>query len=913
MRIEGTFLKSAIARRIFLMYCAAAIAPTLLLSALLYRAVSDGMRDASQREVVAASKVVALAVVERLDGAAQVLAQLGLRGEHAAAGAAGAGPVPFFRRVRLEPLGEPGMDAPAAPAAAARPGANSPSLRIDPPRTPGHAPVVALLQPLPAGPGDSAAQLVAELDPVYLWGDRDAYPVGVSTCVLGPGKERLFCSSEAHTDLDGQPLQASGHWDLFLRGRFGADAWTFVTTARERSVAADLPELYTGLGWVWASVLLLAVLLSLVQLRRSMLPLEALVQQTRAIGQGQYLSQAVERRDEFGLLATAFDEMGARVSRQLAALNAMSDLDRRILTRLDLAEIVDAVLVRLAQLAPEAAACVMHADLASDGQVHVHVRDRGANRTERSTARARDIASQPEAQVWEPVWPETAEEPDASLSALGATHQLVCLHQIAGRSRTWIALGYRVATPPPAEVITEVGELAGRVAVALATKERDERLVYQARHDLLTGLPNRLAAEEALATAIAEASASGEQFAAMFLDIDRFKAINDGLGHLSGDRVLVSVARTLRSGALRNAFVARFGGDEFFAVMRGIAGPSHAAQAASRIADALAVPTLVDGIEFVISASIGIALYPRDGQDAEALMRSADLAMYRAKAEGGAAFAFFEERMDREALERVQLESDLRHALKAGEVLVHFQPKVDFRSGRIVGAEALARWNHPTRGAVPPLEFVALAEECGLIESLGTTILDQACSAFARWKAEARDLRAISVNVSSRQLRSEGFVAIVESMLARHGLAAGELEIEITESMLVDDLETATRRLEAARSLGVTIALDDFGTGYSSLSYLRTLPVDTLKIDRSFIDDIDRAASAGAMVKAIIALGEATGRTMVAEGVERQAQAELLSEWGCHYIQGFLLHSPMPPAELTQLLRGLVEPVTSPT
>jgi diguanylate cyclase (GGDEF)-like protein len=903
MRIEGTFLKSAIARRIFLMYCAAALAPTLLLSLLLYRFVDVGMRDASQREVVAASKGVALAVFERLDLASKVLGQLGARDDPAAAFAPGAAAPPFFTSLRML-----APDEDASGAGATLPTGFEPQLatrlRVDPAHPPGRVPAITLLHRIDTGGAGPGPELAGELDPGFLWGDREVYPVGLSTCVLGPQRERLFCSSEPLTDLDGEPVQASGTWDLFLRGSFGADAWSFVTTARERSVASDLPGLYSSLGWIWLGVLLLALLLSLVQLRRSMLPLDELVRQTRAIGREQYRSHDHARSDEFGVLATAFDEMDARVSRQMATLNAMSDLDRRILTRLDLPEIVDALLARLAQLAPEAVACVMYADLADENLVQVHTRDRGSTTTQRTTSGVRDSRAQPPAQVWEPVWPESSEEPDASLSAHGATHQLVCTHQGAGKGRIWIALGYRDPTPPAAELSNEVGELAGRIAVALAAKERDERLVYQARHDLLTGLPNRLAAEEALAEAIAAASSTGEDFAAMFLDIDRFKAINDGLGHLSGDRVLSSVARNLRTGALRNAFVARFGGDEFFAILRGISGPTQAAQAASRMADALAVPTLIDGIEFVISASIGIALYPRDGKDVEALMRCADLAMYRAKAEGGAAFAFFEQHMDREALERVQLESELRRALKDDAVRVHFQPKVDFRSGSIVGAEALARWDHPTRGMVPPLEFVALAEECGLIDTLGTTILDQACGAFARWKADGCSLRSISVNVSSRQLRSEGFVATVESMLRLHRLGPGELEIEITESMLVDDLETATRQLAAMRGLGVTIALDDFGTGYSSLTYLRTLPVDTLKIDRSFIDDIDRAESAGAMVKAIIALGEATGRTMVAEGVERQQQAELLGAWGCHYIQGFLLYSPMPPEELADLLAG---------
>jgi diguanylate cyclase (GGDEF)-like protein len=896
MLIEGTFLRSRVARRIFLMYCLAALAPTLVLSVFAYRTASEGALEADQQNAVAASKGLALSVYERLDLAHRTLERI------AAGEAASSGDLPdvapIFRSIERS-----GGAATAAPGDTGEAGpspddsrAQPLRLRVTEPTGPGHDPAVELV----AVSGDVV--LRAQLDPRYLWGALDEFPVDREMCAFSDTGRRLFCSVPASDLRAAAKPTLVGSWDLFLGARFNAGSWAFRTTIPSRSVSDAFPGLSYVLAGTWAGVLLLALLLSLVQIRRSMRPLEELINQTRQVG-SEVSPARITSSDEFGELAGAFQQMGARISRHLTTLKSLSDVDRHILARDGMPDIVDLVIERLRVLVPDAAHCVMYQQATDGDRAQWHLREAGGTSTQRSVAVAPPADASFAGQSWTALADDPPVEPAAALHRLGAREMLLRM-ATGGSGRVWIAIG-RIGTgsaEASGDLAHEVAELASRLAVALAAREHEESLVHQARHDLLTGLPNRLAAQEAMTAALEEAAAARERFAVLFLDLDRFKAINDGLGHLSGDLVLVGVADVLRARLHDAAPLARLGGDEFLAVLRRLPDRAAAAHAAERIAAAFAAPIVVQGMEFVISASIGIALYPEDGTGVEALMRSADIAMYRAKARGGDGYAFFDERMNQRAVDRIRLENDLRHALNANQIVAHFQPRVEHPGGRIVAVEALARWNHPTRGAIAAAEFVSLAEECGLIEALGTTVLRQACMQFAQWRDAGWGLDSVSVNVSSRQLRAESFAHLIEDTMREFGIGRGELEIEITESVLVDDLELTTARLETVRSLGAGIAIDDFGTGYSSLAYLRTLPVDTLKVDRRFIVDIEHSADASALARAIIALGHATGKRLVAEGVEHTGQADLLHSWGCDLVQGFLHFPALPAAVLGRVL-----------
>ncbi|MFD0738882.1 putative bifunctional diguanylate cyclase/phosphodiesterase [Lysobacter koreensis] len=907
MRVEGTFLKSRIARRTFGYFCVAALAPTILLSALAYQAVQDSFQVAAQRAVVETSKAFALGVFQRLDTAARVLQGVGDAAVHANGPTdATAHPVFFASVLPLAQAG-PALAASLRAAIAADGGARrvADGRLVVVARGDAVAPEVFLLQQTRGQAGQGATWIAAQLRPEYLWGAPDEFQEGHRICVYAEHRQPLFCSERPVGAGPAQPPTVAGSWALFLKGRFGTTPWTFTTAVPAGSVHAQLPDLLQTLAWVWAGTLLLVALLSLVVIRWTMVPLEQLIAQTRRIPQGVFAPGALGH-DEFGQLSTAFNEMGVLVARQMGTLNALSELDRRILKRDALGDVVDLVLQAIQQLVPDAVVCVTDTYAATGEGADCYVRAVAAEATgyARIALPADVVAVAPvAAATWTAMsHDDNPAEPWATLQRLGARRGLTRPLHIGERVCGSVSLGLLADTTPSEDCLQSVHELGSRVAVAIAAKERDDLLVYQARHDGLTGLPNRFAAHEALAATIGRAAPRRQACAVLFFDLDGFKAINDGWGHVTGDRVLVEAANALARDLAGSGFVARLGGDEFLVIVEDATRQDEVLRVAAAAMAAIAAPMSLDAMDLQIVASVGIAVYPDDGQDVATLIRNADIAMYHAKKAGGGLAVFFEDDMNRLASERAQLESDLRHAVQDGELEVHFQPLVDCRSGALLAAEALVRWHHPTRGAVSPATFIPIAERSGLIEELGSWVLDAACRNFAAWQRAGYPLARVAVNVSSRQLRSDRFVATVRTTLAKHGLRASQLEVEITESVLVDDMALATARLEELRRLGVSIAIDDFGTGYSSLAYLKTLPVDALKIDRAFIVDIATSSGALALVRAIIAMAQATGKTVVAEGVEHQAQADLLRQMGCYCIQGYFYHRPMSAAALGGLL-----------
>ncbi|MER9409666.1 MULTISPECIES: EAL domain-containing protein [unclassified Mesorhizobium] len=426
-------------------------------------------------------------------------------------------------------------------------------------------------------------------------------------------------------------------------------------------------------------------------------------------------------------------------------------------------------------------------------------------------------------------------------------------------------------------------------------RRAEERMSHLAHYDTLTDLPNRSMFRERLDQAMA-----GDTPLAIFsLDLDRFKAVNDTWGHPAGDWLLKCVAERLRHSLRSDTdVVARLGGDEFAILQFNPKGATDAEQLAKRIVAVVSQPFRDKGRDMHVGISLGIALYPGDGKDADTLLKNADMALYSGKSEGRNVYRFFEPGMDALVRARLALETDLETALKRREFVLEFQPITNIASGKIVGAEALMRWNSPTRGLVAPDDFIAAAEDSGLIVPLGEWALKQACSVAAGWPPGMR----IAVNVSAVQIRSADFARSVISALAVSGVPASRLELEITETVLMDESETVLKTLRQLRELGIRIALDDFGTGYSSLGYLRRFPVDKIKIDRSFIHDIDNKDTA-AIVRTIIGLGAELGITVTAEGVETEAQLDILRKAGCVEAQGFLIGMPSKAADMARLLK----------
>lgn len=447
---------------------------------------------------------------------------------------------------------------------------------------------------------------------------------------------------------------------------------------------------------------------------------------------------------------------------------------------------------------------------------------------------------------------------------------------------------------------------AGLEAEIAERRLADQRVVHMAHHDALTGLPNRTLLADRVGQAIARAHRSGGKLAVLFLDLDRFKNVNDSFGHAVGDMLLTGVSARLTASRREEDTVARLGGDEFIVSIPDVSDAAEAESVAARILSDLAKPFTINGHQLHADVSIGIALYPRDGDTAETLMRNADTAMYHAKESGRGNYQFFNSQLTERVSRRLSTETNLRRALERGEFTVHYQPLVNLSSGRVDGAEALLRWPQQDDRLVSPVEFIPIAEETGLIVPLGEWVLLEACAQAQAWQAVHPGLR-MAVNLSARQFRQKNLIGMIEQVLGESRLHPSLLELELTEGMLMHNVEEATHILARLDEIGVRLAIDDFGTGYSSLSYLKRFPIHTLKIDRSFVRDISTDPDDAAIVTAIVAMARSLNLRVTAEGVETEEQAAFLRSLTCDQAQGFHFGRPMPSAEFVVRLNGAGE------
>jgi diguanylate cyclase (GGDEF)-like protein len=443
---------------------------------------------------------------------------------------------------------------------------------------------------------------------------------------------------------------------------------------------------------------------------------------------------------------------------------------------------------------------------------------------------------------------------------------------------------------------------------AAQLEQANERLQYAASHDGLTGLPNRTLLTDRLQQAIAQAQRTQTRFATVVIDLDRFKSVNDSLGHLAGDELLREIAARLTPQLRTSDTLARMGGDEFVILLQSVQGRADAETVLGKVQREIVRPMMIGGVELEVSGSLGVSMYPQDGHDAATLLKHADAAMYHAKNAGRNCCQFFVEGMASFAREKLEMESGLRRAVANKEFVLHYQPKVDTQSGRIDGAEALIRWNHPTLGMVPPVEFIPIAEETGMILPIGEWVLREACQQLRRWHDLGHTRLRMSVNLSAEQFQQSNLVGVVKSALKDANLEASYLELELTESSVMRDAERSVRILAQIAALGVRISVDDFGTGYSSLSYLRRLPLHKLKIDRSFIRDIETSNDDTQIIKAIVSMAHSLKLQVTAEGVENSAQFDFIRSLGCEEYQGYLCSAPLPAEDFVEALRSALSP-----
>ncbi|HZX80880.1 MAG TPA: EAL domain-containing protein, partial [Lysobacter sp.] len=719
------------------------------------------------------------------------------------------------------------------------------------------------------------------LSPRYLWRPDEDVVEGTRVCARAGGRA-LGCAG----GIAAGARTIGTSWDLDLH-QFDAPAWRF-DAARESTSSTSARM--RGFALLAGGVLLMAMLMSLVQIRRLLVPLEALIDRIRLFSGSEATAAPRRASDEIAALSATFDDMRQRIGGQLARLRGLSAVDAGIVSREALGASLDRVAAQLRQLPGigDAAVAIEHAG--SGGCDVYPATVEGA--LDRACVQRLVAASNGEAGgEWRCVPSDAAPATDAPVYRLRLPH--------AAQPRAWVVIRAQHAAPLDADTLDAARHLADRVAIALALDARERRLLHQSRHDALTGLPNRLAAIEALDDAIAAAV----PFAVVFLDLDRFKSVNDGLGHALGDSLLADVARRLRGALATDDLVARFGGDEFVLLLRGLARADDLDAVRARIDEAFALPVTLGEHVMALRYSAGVAFHPSDGAIAQDLVRKADVAMYRAKQDGGGRFALYSAGMNEAARDEVELVAALRVALDDDALDVHYQPRIDARSGAWAGMEALVRWQHPQRGWIPPSRFVPLAERHGLIDALGAFVLRTACRRITEWRAQGLAPGRVAINVSSVQLRAGTLVEDIGRVLADSGAHWSDLEVEITESLLIADVEGSAQQLQALRERGVSVAIDDFGTGYSALAYLARLPLDTIKIDRAFVVALDEPGTAP-VVRSILALAATLGKHVVTEGVETESQLQVMRGWGCDVFQGYLFHRPMPAGDIRRLLEA---------
>jgi diguanylate cyclase (GGDEF)-like protein len=867
-RVGFAGLGTRVAARTFALFCLCAVVPIVISAVVADRIVRTKLRDDAVSHLERTSKSYGLLLFERLQQTDEAIAELATLALHdgLALDDVRSFSSSHFKVVEV-------TDAVAAP------GRISLSL---------HGTEVRVTVTEENGP--RRLRITAAVQAEYLWNADAVYLDAMGICVYGPDAQVLHCIGEQPQASATRTATSSltGQWSLFLAPRYGAAGWV-VRTEQPASVALSaLDSFERTLPIVTLIAIVIASLLSTIQIRRSHRPLALLTDAVEHMGRkGLHRRVTVDSNDEYQHLAQAFNRMASGLARQFELFRTLARIDRMILDDPSTEVLVEKILPALPRL--------LHAPVVA---VAVAARDSGKIAIWWSSSGATPAAHlQTDALLLEKLLGRIDVHAPAlaELYANGTPQALYGLPiEVAGKLRGALLL----ADPESRGSGTRHARaFARRFAVALGSEERRESLLKQAYYDDLTGLPNRQLFKDRLERELAHAKRSQSQVALIYVDLDRFKHVNDSMGHSAGDALLLAVSQRLASQVRESDTLARLAGDEFVLIAPGPDDhPAHVV--AERLQAALREPIVVQNATCFVQASVGLAVYPQDGADAEALLRNADIAMYRAKAAGRGGVMYFEEAMNRDAQRRLLIEQRLRVALRERTLKLEYQAKVNLNDGSLDGVEALARWNDAQLGPVPTPEFIAVAEECGLIDELGTWVLHEACSTYEKLRRQGIDLGHVSINVSMLQLRDRRFVEDVRATLERFGMSAHALDIEVTESTLADNPREVSALLETLRGMGVRISIDDFGTGYSSMSVLGELPTDALKIDRSFVIECASQRTSRSVVEAIVSIAHVLGKVTVAEGVETSGQVRTLRQLGCDFAQGYLFAKPVAAEDL---------------
>lgn len=771
---------------------------------------------------------------------------------------------------------------------------------------------------------EQKSMLVAEVNPTYLWDSQTIFSDEI-LCVIDHTGIALFCSQPMGTtnlaalqgstdnaftgsfqwlNSIGEEYQAT-YWSIFLDDHFGIDDWSVYISAPQQSIMQPLLDFQTTFVLIILASLLLVLLLSTNQIKRILTPLRLLTEGTQEFAKTNFSKRvAVNSNDEFAELASSFNTMGETLADQFKSLETMAEIDRLILSSVESDSVIEIVLDRIQHVIGCEFIGISVPDEAGEFSTMLSqaAEPEVGKQTDQISLTRSDLEIFQEHREGEVLLDLDSKKGFLfPLAEAGAECCFVLPLFYEGTLSAIIALGYRNKPSNDQQILKEARNWADRVAVALSNAKWQEKLYKQANFDALTGLPNRFALKSYLEQAITRANRNEDMVGLLYIDLDRFKLINDSLGHIIGDQFLIEIANRISRSIRSVDFVARLGGDEFTVVVSDSSQFHHINTTISAVADKLleVIPEAaqIEGHDMRANASIGISLYPTDAKSIDDLMKNADSAMYFAKANGGGNYYYHSEELNVANINKMRIENDLRSALENEELQLYFQPQMCVETNRLIGAESLLRWQQKGNTFISPDTFIPIAAETSLISDLDIWVLKKACKSLREWSNAGVNDIPITINLSARFFQVEHLVERVRDIIDSYEVNAANIEFELTESAMLSDMEKTVITLTDLSDLGLKLTIDDFGIGYSSLSYLRQLPISKLKIAKTFVSNCHKQEVDSALVKTILAMAHSLKLECIASGVEAREQQNFLAQNGCTKMQGYLFSAPLSSSE----------------
>lgn len=772
----------------------------------------------------------------------------------------------------------------------------------------------------------TTARIMSAPTPEQIWGTADQLSMRYQFHVYDDRKRLLFSTAQADTAIPASAMgELNGHrgafefetgdrrylgdfWSIFMDAQFGGKNWFAVSSREQDRVQAPIKSFKFFFPLIALLSLLVAAGIGSWQIQKRTGPMDRLVAGTRSLARQDYETRIdVDSGDEFEALGHSFNNMAQKIDTQFGILKLLGEIDRSMVDATNISSVAALLVHKGVDIMPGTSLSVSLLNSHDGEAATTWFQSRSGSvdqRNEEASAVVRKLNS-------------ARSNKAVEIEKLGPLQSFFNTHHEAGAKLIQIfpissgegpighiAVGLTEDMSLGQEEQRQFREISERVGIAHAMVGRKNDLYREANFDNLTTLPNRKQFLDRLDRMCMQGRKGDGGFALLFLDLDLFKQINDSMGHVVGDKVLCEIADRLAGAVRFSDSVARLGGDEFTILLSNIDDVAEATRVVAEIQKLFTKPITVDNVEFLVNTSIGVAVYPDNGITGSDLLQNADTAMYAAKQEGSGRFRIYESSMTETIRERVTLESELRKALERNELEVHYQPVVDNRTDEVVGAESLIRWRHPERGMVPPDHFIQIAEQSGLIEDIGTFVLRESIAHHKRCRSMGITLDKIAINISARQFMLPEFATIIEQLLDELQFEGKFLELEMTESMLMKNLDHTNAVISQLHARGVRFSIDDFGTGYSSLNYLMKIDADTIKIDKSFIDEIATDPKVCEIIKAIIFMCNGLGKTIITEGVEDEVQMQFLRQMSCHYVQGWYYSKARPSKDFISYAAG---------